>query len=299
MTGKTREGYLYGLTAYTVWGLVPLYFYVLGKVPPTEMLAQRIVWSMVFLAGILTLLGRWPAAWRCVQSPRNFWTLLLTSALIAANWLTYITAVDLEVVVQASLGFFITPLVNVVLGMLFFHDRLRRLQWLALALAAAGTSILIVAENAFPWVAFSLAITFGLYGLLRKKIPVDGLVGLSIETVLLAPAALGYLVYLGNHEQLTLGAVSWQIDLLLMASGVVTTVPLFCFGQAAQRLSLSALGFLQYLSPSIQFLLALGVLGEPLHPEQLACFACIWLGLILFTYDSLRVFRQYQITQET
>jgi chloramphenicol-sensitive protein RarD len=288
VTGKTREGYLYGLIAYGWWGLVPLYFRALEQVPPLEILAHRIVWSLLFLGAVLALTRRWEKIWACLRHGPSCRTLLLTAALIAVNWYVYITAVERRVIVQASLGYFLTPLVSVVLGMLFFKERLRRLQWLALLLALMGTGNLILAEKSFPWIALTLACSFSLYGLLRKRIPVDGLVGLSVETVVLLPFAAGYLVYLGTGAALSLGTKSWSLDVLLLCSGVVTAVPLLCFGQATQRLPLSSLGFMQYLSPSIQFVLAVLVLNEPMDPHRLESFAWIWLGLALFIADSWR-----------
>lgn len=292
MAGKTREGYFYGLVAYGWWGLVPLYFSLLGDVAALEILAQRIVWSLVFLAVVLAVARRWRKVWECLGEPRWRRTLLLTAVLIAVNWYTYITAVEMQVIVQASLGFFITPLVNVLLGMFFFRERLRRLQWATLAFVAAGTVRLTLAESTFPWIAFGLAVSFSLYGLFRKRIPVDGLVGLTVETVILAPVALGYLVFLANQERLALGSGSWGLDVALACSGVVTAVPLLCFGQAAQRLPLSSLGFLQYLSPTIQFLLAVLVLGERMDPARWQSFVLIWLGLAIFVADSVRAFRK-------
>ncbi|MCI0643002.1 MAG: EamA family transporter RarD [Gemmataceae bacterium] len=292
MTSKAREGLVYGLIAYGWWGLVPLYFRLLGDVAPTEILAHRIVWSMLFLVAALTRLRRWRAFAKCFRVPVLFRVLALTSVLIAVNWFVYIFAVDRGLVVHASLGYFITPLVSVALGMFFLEERLRPLQWLALVFALAGTSVLVLSEDQFPWIALSLACSFSLYGLFRKKIPVDGLVGLSVETLLLVPLAAAYLVFLGWHGESAFGAHSFAVDLLLLASGVVTAVPLLCFGQATQRLPLSTLGFLQYLSPSIQFLLAVTVLGEYLNTPRLVSFPLIWCGLAVFTLDSLRNYQR-------
>ncbi len=288
----TREGYLWGVVAYVWWGLVPLYFRALQGVSPLEILAHRIVWSLLLLGGVLTYAQRSGALGDCLRNRAWRRTLMLTALLIAVNWFVYITAVERKLIVQASLGYFITPLVNVVLGMLFFKERLRRLQWLALFLAVAGTINLTRWEQTFPWIAFALAFSFSFYGLFRKRIPVDGLVGLSIETAFLFPFAVGYLLYLSATSALSLGTVSVKLDLLLVCSSVVTAVPLLSFGQAAQRLPLSALGFLQYVSPSIQFLLAVMILGEPLEEERLKSFAVIWLGLALFVVDSWRVYRK-------
>lgn len=298
MTGTTREGYLYGLAAYGWWGLVPLYFRALRDVPPLEILAHRIVWSLLFLGAVLFATRRWTHVLACLRLGPHCRTLLLTAVLIAVNWYVYITAVERRLIVQASLGYFITPLVNVLLGILFFKERLRRLQWLAVFLAFLGTVNLIRSEETFPWIALILAFSFSLYGLLRKQIPVDGLVGLSVESLFLLPLAGGHLIYLAAQGTLSLGASSPQLDVLLLCSGLVTAVPLLCFGQATQRLPLSALGFLQYLSPSIQFVLAVAVLGEPLAANRLESFVCIWLGLAVFTTDSWRTYRQALVRKE-
>lgn len=286
---RAREGFLYGLVAYGWWGLVPLYFKSLEGIDPLEILAHRIVWSMVFLASLLSVAGRWGELKRCFTSPRVGGVLVATSVLIAINWFLYIYSVDREQVVQASLGYFMTPLVSVGLGMVFFQERLRKLQALALALAVTGVVILTVAVGELPWIALSLAASFGLYGLLRKALPVDGLVGLSAETLLLLPLALGFLLWRGAEG--TFGDSSWHLDVLLVCSGVVTAVPLMCFAQAARRLALSTLGFLQYLSPSLQFLIAVLAFHEPFETEKAVSFACIWAALAVFSVDAFRAYR--------
>lgn len=285
-----REGYLYGLAAYGWWGLVPLYFKLLVEVAPLEVLAHRILWSVVFLALLLTLGGRWRQLGECLRSPKIVGVLLVSSVLIAINWFIYILSVDSGKVVQASLGYFITPLVSVLLGILFLGERLRMLQALALALATLGVLYLTLQGNEFPWLSLTLAFSFSFYALLRKTLSIDGILALAAETIFLLPAALFYLFVLA-WDEIALGTISWQMDLLLAFSGVVTTVPLVCFGQAARRLPLSSLGFLQYLSPSIQFLVAVAVFGEPLDRAKVISFLCIWTALILFTVDSVRTFR--------
>ena len=200
----TQQGLLYGLIAYGWWGLVPLYFNELAKngVPPLEVLAHRIVWSVLFLVALLALLHRWADLVRCLRSPRLLRTLLLTTVLIAINWFVYIYSVSTNQIVQASLGYFITPLVSVLLAVGFLGERLRRLQWLAVSLATVGVVVMTVAGAALPWIALSIALSFSFYGLLRKGLPVDGLTGLSVETLFLLPAAASYLVYLNQRGQL-------------------------------------------------------------------------------------------------
>src|SRR5437588_3108949 len=297
MTGQrqdpdSRGGIAFGLAAYGLWGLMPLFFYLLRHIPPVEILGQRVVWCGLLLAGVLTLTRRWGELARCLRSPRTLGTLTLTTLLIAANWFAYIYGVNTGRTVQTSLGYFINPLLNVVLGMAFFRERLRRGQAAALAIACVGLAILLSTTSEVPWIAFTVATSFALYGLFRKTIPtVDGIVGLTAETLLLSPLAVAFLAYLGATQGLSLGAFDRTTDSLLLATGVVTAVPLICFAEAARRLRLATLGFLQYLAPSLQFLLAVAVLGEPLSRTQLVSFACIWAALFVYSLDSLRAYR--------
>lgn len=293
-----REGLLYGLAAYGWWGLVPLYFDAVRTVPPREVLAHRVVWSVLFLALLLTLAGRWPELRRCFRSPRVLTALAVSAALIAVNWFVYIYSVVTRQITQASLGYFITPLVSVLLGLVFFRERLRPWQWLAVGLVAGGVGLMTLAADTFPWIALCLAFSFGFYGLLRKTLPVDGVVGLAVETLLLLPPAVGYLIYLGREGQLTLGSRGVGLDALLALGGVVTTVPLVCFVQAARRLPLSTLGFLQYLSPTLQLVLAVTLYGEAMGPDRLGSFVLIWTALGLFTWDSVRAYQKEIVAEE-
>jgi chloramphenicol-sensitive protein RarD len=279
---------LYGLAAYGIWGLVPLYFDAVKTVPAPEMLAHRIVWSVVFLAGLLTLARRWSEMRRCLRSPPVMIRLLSTTILIALNWLVFIHGVITGQVVQTSLGYFILPLVSILLGLMFLGERLRPLQWAAVALAAAGVANLVFRAGEVPWIALTLGVSFSIYGLLRKQVAVDGLVGLSIETMLLSPIASGFLLWLAFTGQSTMGAHTRTLDVLVLFSGVVTTVPLFCFGEAARRLPLTTLSFLQYLSPSLALLVAVTYLGEDFGPEKQLSFAFIWAALLVFTFASIR-----------
>ncbi|HWG47927.1 MAG TPA: EamA family transporter RarD [Gemmataceae bacterium] len=290
----TRGGLLYGLAAYGCWGLVPLYFREIGAVSPPEILAHRIVWSVVFVAILLTLWRRWPDFAASVRSGRIVRLLLISASLVAVNWLVYIHGVGSKRVMETSLGYFINPLLSVLLGMVVFRERLRPWQWVALTLATVGLVYLIFMVGELPWIALVLAGTFSLYGLVRKMTPVDGLIGLAIETMLLAPAALIGLAIGSAIGAASFGGNDRATDGLLMLSGVVTTIPLVCFGQAARRLRLSTMGFLQYLSPSMQFLLAVWVFEEPFRPEQQISFACIWMALLIFTVDALLAGRQRQ-----
>ena len=288
----TRGGLLYGLAAYLCWGLIPLYFREVSAVAPLEILAHRIVWSVVFIALILTVWRRWPALASSLRSGRIVRLLLASAALVAVNWLVYIHGVATQRVMQTSLGYFINPLFSVVLGMVFFRERLRPWQWAALGLATVGLVYLIFMVGELPWIALVLAGSFGLYGLVRKMTPVDGLIGLAIETMLLTPAALIGLAIGVMSGTATFGNNDRATDGLLALSGVATTIPLLCFGQAARRLRLSTLGFLQYLAPSMQFLLAVWVFKEPFVCDQQISFAFIWLALLIFTVDALRTHRR-------
>jgi chloramphenicol-sensitive protein RarD len=288
---RTREGLLYGLAAYGWWGLVPVYFKAVADLPAVEILAQRIVWSLLFLAALLGWAGRWGEVVRCFRERRLLLTLLGSTVLIALNWLVYIYSVTSGQLVQSSLGYFLLPLVSIALGMVWFHERLRRLQSLAVALAAAGVLWLTLDTGEWPWIALVLALSFGFYGLLRKRCPVDGLVGLSVEVILLLPLAGLYLLGLALAGELSLGAKGATTDLLLLLSGPVTAVPLLCFGQAARRLPLSTLGFLQYLSPSLALLLAVACYGERFGWAEAVSFGLIWAGLVLYSADLARALR--------
>jgi chloramphenicol-sensitive protein RarD len=280
------------LAAYGWWGLVPVYFNAVADLPAVEILAQRIVWSVVFLGIVITWARRWVDVLRPFSDSRLLVTLLGSTILIALNWLVFIYGVTTGQIVQASLGYFLLPLVSIALGMVWFKERLRPLQLGAVALATAGVLVLTLTRQQWPWIALALAFSFGFYGLLRKRAPVDGLVGLSVEVLLLSPASVLYLFMLGLSGELTLGARGLTTDILLALSGVVTAVPLICFGQAARRLPLSTLGFLQYLSPSLSLVLAVAVYHEPFYVEEAISFGLIWAALGVYSVDTVHAFRR-------
>jgi chloramphenicol-sensitive protein RarD len=279
---------VFGLAAYLWWGGVPIYFKAVGHVPPTEVLAHRIVWSFVLLAVWLGPLGRLQPAWTALRERRTLLTLTGSTLLVACNWFVFIWAVAHARVVEASLGYFINPLVNVVLGMVFLGERLRRLQWISVALATTGVTVLTVRLGQPPIVALLLAFSFGFYGLLRKTARVDGPVGLTIETGLLVPLAVGFLVLRWTAGDLVFGAAGPTTDALLLAAGVVTALPLVWFVAGARRLPLSTMGFLQYLAPSGQFLLGVLAYGEAFTPAHRVAFGAIWTALGLFSWDLWR-----------
>lgn len=283
---SARVGVLYGLAAYGFWGMFPLYFKAVRHVRPEEVLAHRIVWSAVLLAVLVHWRGRWAAALGAVRDRRVMPTLLASTLLIAINWYTYILAVTHNHVLQASLGYFINPLVNVFLGYVFLGERLRLLQKVSVAMAAAGVLYLTLSFGRFPWIALVLASSFGLYGLLRKTVRVEALAGLAVETVLLAPIAALYMAQLAAESRLAFWHVSTGTDGLLLLAGVVTAIPLLWFTNAARRLRLSTMGFLQYLSPTGNFLLAVLVFSEPFSRDHLVTFTCIWTALAVYTLDT-------------
>jgi chloramphenicol-sensitive protein RarD len=283
-----RAGLLFGLGAYLCWGVMPLYFKLIAQIAPTEIVAHRILWSLLFLGALATLWRRWPAIRAAATTGRVLTTMVATALLIAVNWLVYVYAVVSGHVLEGSLGYYLNPLVNVLLGVFLLKERLSRPQIAAVALAAAGVAILAAGAGSGLWISLTLAASFALYGFLRKIAPVDSLEGLSIETAILAPVAFGWLLWLQAQGTLGFTRFGTDIDLLLALGGAVTAIPLLLFTAAARRLPYSTLGFLQYIAPSLQFLLAVLVFGEPLTTAHLVCFAAIWSALAIFTIDGWR-----------
>jgi chloramphenicol-sensitive protein RarD len=292
---RSTSGLLYGIAAYGIWGFIPLYFKSVAHVLPLEVLAHRAFWSFVVLAIVLVVLRRWSVLWQQLRHGRVACWLLLSSLLIALNWLTFIYAVAHGQVVQSSLGYFINPLLSVLLGVVFLRERLRPYQILSIALAVAGVLILTSLVGQIPWIALTLALTFALYGLVRKLTPVDSLMSLAVETLLLMPVALAYLGYLATTAKAT-GSGLGTIGLLMLA-GPVTTVPLLLFGSAARRMRLSTMGILQYLTPTLQMALAVFTFQEPISVVQIASFACIWTAIAIYTADSFQAARQAGTTR--
>ncbi len=287
----TRSGILMGLTAYALWGVMPLYFKALAHVSSLEIVAHRIVWSLLLLGALASLLKRWPAIRAALGTPRIAMTLVVTAALIALNWLVYIYAVVSGHVLEGSLGYFLNPLVNVLLGTILLKERLSLFQKGAVLLAGAGVAVLAVGAGGALWISLTLAASFALYGFVRKVTPVDSIEGLSIESFLLMPVALAWIVWLQRSGQ---GAFlhDWKTDLLLILGGAVTATPLLLFTAAAKRLAYSTLGFLQYVAPSLQFLLAVLVFDEPLTRAHIICFGAIWTALAIFVTEGIRTGRR-------
>jgi len=286
-----RHGMAYGLGAYGIWGLLPLYVHALVAVTPTEFVAQRIIWSLL-VVGALILFSRRGAALRRAIADRRVLLMLGGSAtLIAANWLIYIWAVNHGHVLESSIGYFLNPLVNVVLGVALLKERLRPIQTAAVLLAACGVAVLAIGAGAGLLIGLALALTFGFYGMLRKVVAVESTEGLAIEMLLLAPFALGWLIMLQAGGGMAFGR-DLHVSALLIAGGPITAVPLLLFAAAARRMPYAALGVLQYLAPTVQFALAITVFGEHMTTAHMICFAFIWTGLLLYAVDAVRIVRR-------
>lgn len=286
---QTAAGVFYALLAYLSWGLMPIYWKAVGYVPPVQMIAHRVVWSVLVLVLIISVFRRWQALWATLRNPRHLALLLVTALLVSANWLVFVWSVQHDRVLESSLGYYINPLVNVVLSMVFLHERLRRWQWAAVTLALLGVLNMVVQLGMLPWVSLALAGTFSIYGLLRKIAPVDGLIGLTVETLLLLPLALGYLLLVSVQGEGAFLAGNGRLDMLIMLSGWVTALPLLWFANSARRLRYTTVGFFQYLAPTCQFLLAVLAYNEPFTSVHLITFVCIWLALLLYSVDSALV----------
>ena len=275
-----------GVAAFTTWGLVPVYWKLLKQIPAPEILAHRIVWTIVFLATLLSWQRRWPEV-RTNFHARPAFFCLSSGIMVALNWLLFIWAVNVGRVIETSLGYFMTPLINVLFGATFLRERLTRWQFVSVLLALVGVLNLTLGYGKFPWLAITLCVSFGLYGLLRKKSGVRPIPGLFLETTLLAPIAAGYLVYLLTAGTSALGSASWSFVLLLLSTGIVTGLPLVWFGHAARHLRLTTVGFLQYLSPSCSFFLGVFLYHEPFTRAHLITFIFIWVALVIFTAEAI------------
>jgi len=289
---ETAAGVLYAGGAFLIWGLSPLYWKAMQRVPALEIVTHRVVWSFVFLMGLILIQHRWAEFKEILKTPRTLLILALTTLLVSCNWLLYIWAVNAGFMLQASLGYYINPLVNVLLGMVFLRERLRRPQALAVLLACAAVVFRTVSHGELPWIALTLALTFGAYGLIRKVAPVGSLVGLTVETLILTLPGIAYLALLDFRAEGILFNDSRSMDALLVGTGVFTAVPLLCFNLGARRIHLSTLGLMQYIAPSGMFLLAVIVYGEPFTAAQGWTFLMIWTALGIYSVDSLRAYRR-------
>lgn len=288
---STRAGLLLGLAAYLIWGVMPLYFKLLAQVTPAEIVAHRILWSLVLLGLLVALLRRWAAIRAAAATGKVLVTLIVTALLIAVNWLVYIYAVVSGHVLEGSLGYYLNPLVNVLFGVVLLKEKLTRAQGFACLLAGAGVAVLAAGAGSGLWISLTLAISFASYGFLRKIVSVDALEGLWVETAILAPVALAYILWLSWSGGGQFGRLGTDIDLYLVLGGAVTATPLLLFTAAARRLPYSTLGFLQYVAPSLQFLLAVLVFGEHFSRAHALCFGAIWTALAIFSFEGWRAHR--------
>lgn len=288
MNRDTRNGILFGVGAYGFWGIIAIYFKWVRAVPPLEILAHRIVWSVAVLLAGITLFRRWPLLAAVVRDGRAMRFLMVSTCVIAANWYLFIWAITTDHMVDASLGYFMNPLVNVLLGFVVLGERLRKWEWVSVGVAAAGVLWLTFASGVVPWISLLLAGSFGMYGLLRKMAGVGAIEGLTVETLLLAPIAIGYLVLRWSDGTIAFGSQSLLLDLLLLAAGPITALPMIWFAAAVQRLRLATIGLLQYIAPSLQFTLATAVYDEPLTAPRIVAFALIWTAIAIYTTENYR-----------
>ncbi|MFV0348961.1 MAG: EamA family transporter RarD [Halodesulfovibrio sp.] len=286
-SSAASSGMAAACVAFVMWGLLPLYWRMLGGVPATEILCHRIMWSAVFVGGIVTFTGRWKELKEALHSRKTLLTMACSSVLIGINWWLYIWAVNSGHVLETSLGYYINPLVNIMLGFLLFRDRLRPVQLVAIALAAGGVVYQLVQFGRLPWVALSLAFSFSFYGLLRKIASVESIPGLMFETLVLTPLVTGYLLYLHMQGTGAFGTMGVTTDLLLAGAGVATSLPLVGFAYGARRIRLVTLGLLQYVAPSIAFLLGVYVFKEEFTVDHLITFGCIWSALVLYSGEGI------------
>lgn len=284
---QTRQGVLLALAAYFIWGIAPAYFKLIYYVPADEILTHRVIWSFFFMVALISISRQWSTVKALLQKPKKIFMLALSAVLIGGNWLLFIWSVNNHHMLEASLGYFINPLVNILLGMLFLGERFRRMQWLAVALAACGVLVQLWTFGSLPIIALGLAFSFAFYGLVRKKIAVDAQTGMLFETLWLLPVAAIYLFGIADSATSHMGSNSWSLNLLLIAAGVVTTIPLLCFTGAATRLRLSTLGFFQYIGPTLMFILAVTFYGETPGADKMVTFAFIWVALAIFIMDAV------------
>ena len=279
---RTQRGILYGIGAYTLWGAVPLFWPLVSRAGPLELLAHRVIWSLVICAVLLlTVVPRgW---WGRIGRPRALLLLAGAAAVVSVNWGVYIWAVNAGHVVETSLGYYINPILSILVGVIFLRERLAPLQWVSVGLAALAVLVLTFDYGRLPWIALVLATSFATYGVIKKQVNGGAVETLTVESALLTPVAMGYLAYLQFTGGLTFGHLGWVHTLLLIASGLVTVIPLLCFAAAATRLPLSTLGLLQYIAPTLQFLLGVLYFGEAMSVGRWVGFALVWLALVILT----------------
>lgn len=285
-TGDTGAGFAYAVSAYLMWGFLPLYMKAITHIPPVEIIAHRILWSVPIAGLILIALGRTGDVMRALKTPRMVGMAAVTAALISVNWGVYVWAIANDRALDAALGYYINPLFSVALGAILLREKLARAQWVAVGLAGLAVAILTLSAGVLPWVALVLMTTFGIYGFLRKTLPIGPNQGFLLEVLLLCPLALAYLAWLGPSGQFFAG--SWQDTALLIGTGAVTAVPLMLYANGAKGLRLSTIGLLQYIAPTMIFLIAVFIFNEPFGPARAVAFPLIWAALILYTVTLIR-----------
>lgn len=295
----TMSGILLALGAFLIWGLSPIYFKSLRTVPAFELLLHRMVWSFLLLLPIIAATKRWNEFKSVVLDLRKLGVLTVTTMLVSGNWFVFIWAVNNNRILDASLGYYINPLINILLGMVLLKERLRLAQIIAVSLAAIGVIYQTVQIGSLPWVSLVLAFSFAFYGLIRKVAPINALVGLTVETLLLSLPAATYLLVIGLEGRGAFLHLNGRIDILLVCAGVVTAVPLLLFTAGARKIHYSTVGILQYVAPSCNFLIALWLYHEPMRPAQWLAFVLIWIALTIYTLDMLRSFKRYRVHQNS
>lgn len=286
-TRSSGEGFAFGVAAYALWGVLPIYFKALRHVPAVDIVAHRVLWSVPFLAVIIALTRGWDKVRAALRQPKTLGVLAITALLIGGNWLLYVYAVTSGRILAASFGYYLNPLANVLLGRFVLHEKLNRLQWTAVAIAGAGISVLALGALSQLWISLTLCATFALYGLLRKVVAADAVTGLGVETGLLFPVAVCWLAWRASAGAPILGNTTTDTALLL-AAGVASTTPLILFTAAARKLAYSTLGMLQFIAPTLQFLIAVALYGEPFTTAHAIAFPAIWLALVLYVTAMLR-----------
>lgn len=298
-TSDTTAGILFGIGAYGLWGLLPLYFLVLHPAGAVEIVANRVVWSLIFCGLLITVTRAWRVLWAALRNRSVFTTLAVAAALIAVNWLTYTYGVTTGQAVEASLGYFINPLVSVLLGVFVLKETLRPLQWAAVGIGFIAVGVLTVSYGKLPWIALTLAVSFGLYGFVKKRVgpKADAITSLSVETIVLAPFAGAVMVILGLTGAATLTSNGADHFWLLAASGIITAVPLLFFGASARRLPMTTIGLLQYFAPLLQFIVAVAIFREAMTLERWIGFGIVWLALLVLTVDMLASARRNSLAR--
>jgi chloramphenicol-sensitive protein RarD len=285
---NVSRGYIYGVIAYGLWGLAPLYWPLVEPSTALETLAHRMVWSLFFLIIINLVLRNWKKIFESMKDRRVMLLLLAAAIAVTTNWGLYIWAVTNEHVIDSSLGYFINPLINVALGIFVFAEKLKKVQWLAIGIAATGVLWLTVNSGSIPWIGLILGFSFSIYGMLKKLAGLDGVESLTIESIWVFPIALGYLIYLGVTSQLVFGSAGISHTFFAIMAGLFTALPLLAFGAAAVRIPYSSMGILQYLSPTIQFIIGYFIVGETMTQERWIGYILVWIALTIFASDALR-----------